>query len=149
MKRVALLSLVLASLFVMNGTASAATYYLEKVYNANSGGGTLGDKHLRLYDNAQDAKNHEGWCYVPGDRAHRSNSWSCTVIGRSGTYNGSFNGVILKTYSNGQYVTTNGKINRAYKKAQYNGQRPYCLPQGVVPVGADDNYRSYLCAYWA
>ncbi|USX56326.1 hypothetical protein [Lentzea sp. HUAS12] len=132
----------------MTGTASAAAYYLEAVYNAKSVDGALSDKHLRLYDNAQDAKEHHGWCYVPGDRAHRGSSWSCTVVGRSGTYNGSFGTVRLRHYSDGQSWTANGKTSRIYKTAQYKGQRPYCLYLGILKPGAGPNYTVYLCAYW-
>ncbi|RDI19319.1 hypothetical protein [Lentzea flaviverrucosa] len=116
--------------------ASAATYYQYGVYDD-----VLKDRVIRAYVNEEDAKQHNGWCYVPGNSAHRKTSWSCTVKKTKNAPD-----PLIMAPRSGEWMQFGGKWHRAELKQPSAGYLPYCYPSyyenpgGVRPA--------YYCAYW-
>lgn len=141
---------VAATLCSTASTSFAADYALLRVVKANSGDYSLGDKHLRLYENVKETNaGRDGWCSVPGDRAHRGSSWSCTVKDTSFPVpNSDVMGFVLKNFHDGDRMNVNGRMVTAYKKQPRPDWRPYCSHRGYFQQGATEGYHVYICAYF-
>lgn len=129
--------LVMASLALSQAPASADGYrHWSTLYD------NLNDKYLTIYVNPEDAKKHDGWCYVPGDEHKRKHHWSCTISEpRSNEY------YQFPHVAEGTKALINGTIHRATLSAPRDGRLPYCVPVGLSRT-QNDHGKNYYCAYW-